>query len=54
MCQSDTHGGQLGHLAIQGTSIDRKVWITNSDVGNIRRVYVNEPNLVLDALCEMN
>jgi len=34
----DTDGGQLGHLAIEGTNIDGKVWIKNSDVGNIYRL----------------
>src|SRR5438034_3792939 len=34
----DTDGGQLGHLAIDGTPIDNKVWIKNSDVGNIYRL----------------
>jgi streptogramin lyase len=34
----DTDGGQLGHLAIEGTPTDHKVWIKNSDVGNIYRL----------------
>jgi virginiamycin B lyase len=34
----DTDGGQLGHLAIYGTPTDNKVWIKNSDVGNIYRL----------------
>jgi virginiamycin B lyase len=34
----DTDGGQLGHLAIEGTPVDNKVWIKNSDVGNIYRL----------------
>src|SRR5262252_701326 len=34
----DTDGGQLGHLAIEGTNVDNKVWIKNSDVGNIYRL----------------
>src|SRR6266516_4562157 len=34
----DTDGGQLGHLAIDGTPTDNKVWIKNSDVGNIYRL----------------
>jgi virginiamycin B lyase len=34
----DTDGGQLGHLAVEGTNIDNKVWIKNSDVGNIYRL----------------
>jgi len=34
----DTDGGQLGHLAIEGAPLDHKVWIKNSDVGNIYRL----------------
>ncbi len=34
----DTDGGQLGHLAVDGTTADNKVWIKNSDVGNIYRL----------------
>ena len=34
----DTDGGQLGHLALEGTPVDNKVWIKNSDVGNIYRL----------------
>src|ERR1051326_2097468 len=34
----DTDGGQLGHLAVTGTPLDNKVWIKNSDVGNIYRL----------------
>src|SRR5438132_1999117 len=34
----DTDGGQLGHLAIEGTPIDNKVWIKNSDEGHIYRL----------------
>jgi streptogramin lyase len=34
----DSDGGQLGHLAIDGTAADNKVWIKNSDVGNIYRL----------------
>jgi streptogramin lyase len=34
----DTDGGQLGHLAVEGTPTDSKVWIKNSDVGNIYRL----------------
>jgi virginiamycin B lyase len=34
----DTDGGQLGHLAVDGTPVDNKVWIKNSDVGNIYRL----------------
>src|SRR5215471_2908048 len=36
----DTDGGQLGHLALTGTPADNKVWIKNSDVGNIYRLDV--------------
>jgi virginiamycin B lyase len=36
----DTDGGQLGHLAVTGTDVDNKVWIKNSDVGNIYRLDV--------------
>ena len=34
----DTDGGQLGHLAVEGTPVDNKVWIKNSDGGNIYRL----------------
>src|SRR5256712_211673 len=34
----DTDGGQLGHLALDGAMADNKVWIKNSDVGNIYRL----------------
>jgi streptogramin lyase len=34
----DTDGGQLGHIAIEGTPVDHKVWIKNSDGGNIYRL----------------
>jgi len=34
----DTAGGQLGHLAVQGTPVDNKVWIKNSDGTNIYRL----------------
>jgi len=34
----DTDAGQLGHLAIEGTPNDNKVWIKNSDGGNIYRL----------------
>src|SRR5260370_41988174 len=34
----DTDAGQLGHIAIEGTPVDNKVWIKNSDVGNIYRL----------------
>jgi virginiamycin B lyase len=34
----DTDAGQLGHLALEGTPADNKVWIKNSDGGNIYRL----------------
>jgi virginiamycin B lyase len=34
----DTDAGQLGHIAIEGTPVDNKVWIKNSDAGNIYRL----------------
>ena len=34
----DTNMGQLGHLALEGTPVDNKVWIKNSDGGNIYRL----------------
>jgi virginiamycin B lyase len=34
----DTDMGQLGHLALEGTPVDNKVWIKNSDGGNIYRL----------------
>jgi virginiamycin B lyase len=34
----DTDAGQLGHLAIEGTNLDQKVWIKNSDGTNIYRL----------------
>ena len=34
----DTDAGQLGHIAIEGTPADNKVWIKNSDGGNIYRL----------------
>jgi virginiamycin B lyase len=34
----DTDGGQLGHIAIEGTPVDHKVWIKNSDGSNIYRL----------------
>ena len=36
----DTDAGQLGHLATEGAHVDNKVWIKNSDVGNIYRLDV--------------
>jgi streptogramin lyase len=34
----DTDAGQLGHIAIEGTHSDNKVWIKNSDGGHIYRL----------------
>jgi len=34
----DTDAGQLGHLAVKGTQTDNKVWIKNSDGGQIYRL----------------
>jgi len=34
----DSDAGQLGHLAVQGTPSDDKVWIKNSDGGHIYRL----------------
>jgi streptogramin lyase len=34
----DTDAGQLGHIAVQGTHVDGKVWIKNSDGTNIYRL----------------
>src|SRR5260221_5869128 len=34
----DTDAGQLGHIAIEGTHSDNKVWIKNSDCGHIYRL----------------
>ena len=34
----DSDGGQLGHIAIEGTHTDNKVWIKNSDGGHIYRL----------------
>src|SRR6266581_2274105 len=34
----DTDAGQLGHIAIEGTQSDNKVWIKNSDGGHIYRL----------------
>jgi virginiamycin B lyase len=34
----DTDAGQLGHLALEGTPTDNKVWIKNSAGGNIYRL----------------
>jgi len=34
----DTDAGQLGHIAIEGVPTDNKVWIKNSDGGNIYRL----------------
>src|SRR5580700_3718182 len=38
----DTDSGQLGHLAIEGTPVDNKVWIKNSDGGNIYRLDLTD------------
>jgi virginiamycin B lyase len=38
----DTDAGQLGHLALEGTPIDQKVWIKNSDGGNIYRLNLQD------------
>jgi len=34
----DSDAGQLGHIAIQGTPADNKVWIKNSAAGHIYRL----------------
>ena len=34
----DTDAGQLGHLAVEGTALDNKVWIKNSDGTNIYKL----------------
>jgi streptogramin lyase len=34
----DSDAGQLGHLALEGTPVDHKVWIKNSDGGHIYRL----------------
>ena len=34
----DTDAGQLGHIAVQGTHVDGKVWIKNSDGTHIYRL----------------
>jgi virginiamycin B lyase len=38
----DTDAGQLGHLALEGTPTDNKVWIKNSDGGNIYRLNLTD------------
>ncbi len=38
----DTDADQLGHLALTGTPVDNKVWIKNSDGGNIYRLDLND------------
>ena len=38
----DTDADQLGHLALTGTPVDNKVWIKNSDGGNIYRLNLND------------
>jgi streptogramin lyase len=38
----DTDADQLGHLALTGTPVDNKVWIKNSDGGNIYRLSLTD------------
>src|SRR5712672_1605339 len=38
----DTNMDQLGHLALTGTAVDNKVWIKNSDGGNIYRLDLTD------------
>jgi virginiamycin B lyase len=38
----DTNMDQLGHLALTGTTVDNKVWIKNSDGGNIYRLDLTD------------
>jgi streptogramin lyase len=38
----DTNMDQLGHLALTGTPVDNKVWIKNSDGGNIYRLDLSD------------
>ncbi|HLH95265.1 MAG TPA: carboxypeptidase regulatory-like domain-containing protein [Xanthobacteraceae bacterium] len=38
----DTNADQLGHLALTGTPVDNKVWIKNSDGGNIYRLDLTD------------
>jgi streptogramin lyase len=38
----DTNMDQLGHLALTGTAVDNKVWIKNSDGGNIYRLDLSD------------
>jgi virginiamycin B lyase len=38
----DTNMDQLGHLALTGTPVDNKVWIKNSDGGNIYRLDLTD------------
>lgn len=38
----DTDADQLGHLALTGTPVDNKVWIKNSDGGNIYRLNLSD------------
>ena len=38
----DTNADQLGHLALTGTPVDNKVWIKNSDGGNIYRLDLSD------------
>src|SRR5499427_2602763 len=41
----DTDAGQLGHLALEGTPVDHKVWIKNSDGGNIYRLNLDSDQM---------
>jgi virginiamycin B lyase len=41
----DTDAGQLGHLALEGTPVDNKVWIKNSDGGNIYRLDLGSDHM---------
>ena len=41
----DSDAGQLGHIAIEGTHSDNKVWIKNSDGGHIYRLDLASNNM---------
>ena len=41
----DSDAGQLGHIAIEGTHSDNKVWIKNSDGGHIYRLDLVSNNM---------
>src|SRR5579871_6762826 len=41
----DTDAGQLGHLALEGAPVDHKVWIKNSDGGNIYRLNLDSDQM---------